>query len=186
MKFNHYSTLLLISLLGLLTACSEDIVTVPKSVSSAKAITKLVFSQFNPVVQATIDESTKKITASLPPTADITKLTPAISVSPKAKEIPIGSGNKYLKNGVDGKRTIQGRSSMFPKSWNLDKIIEEVAYVRSRLVLSDRVPDSNGNLNSLYSKACSDGSFNIRMYLNNPADLNNYDVIGGSAFPEVR
>ncbi len=88
MKFNHYATLLLISLLGLLTACSEDIVTVPKSVSAAKAITKLVFSQFNPVVQATIDESTKKITASLPPTADITKLTPAISVSPKAKVSP--------------------------------------------------------------------------------------------------
>ena len=88
---------------------------------------------------------------------------------------------------MDGKRTIQGRSSMFPKRWDLDKIIEEVAYVRSRLTSIDIATDATGaEIPNLYSKVCSEGTFNIRMYINSPTDLNNYNHIGGSAFPEVR
>ena len=85
MKFKNYQITLLLSLITLFTACKED-QTVPKS--SAKAITKLVFAQFSPAVQATIDETTKKITAVVPPTADVTKLIPSISVSLKAKVLP--------------------------------------------------------------------------------------------------
>lgn len=85
MKFKNYQITLLLSLITLFTACKED-QTVPKS--TAKAITKLVFTQFTPAVQATIDESTKKITAVVPPTADVTKLIPSISVSLKAKVLP--------------------------------------------------------------------------------------------------
>jgi outer membrane protein assembly factor BamB len=80
-----YSLFILFALATILTACKED-TTVPKS--SAKTITKFTFSQFNPVVQATIDESSKRITAVVPPTADITKLIPSISVSAKAKVLP--------------------------------------------------------------------------------------------------
>ena len=49
-----YSLFMLLAFAIILTACKED-TTVPKS--SAKAITKFTFSQFNPAVQATIDES---------------------------------------------------------------------------------------------------------------------------------
>ncbi len=85
MKIKNYAFFLLLTIITCFTACKED-TTVPKS--TAKAITKLVFSQFNPAVQATIDETTKKITAVVPPTADVTKLIPSISVSLKAKVLP--------------------------------------------------------------------------------------------------
>jgi eukaryotic-like serine/threonine-protein kinase len=81
----NYTLLILLSLVFAFSACKED-TTVPKS--SAKAITKLTFPQFTPAVQATIDENTKRITAVVPPTADITKLIPSISVSLKAKVLP--------------------------------------------------------------------------------------------------
>lgn len=85
--FKNYklSILFVLSLVFILAACKED-TTVPKS--SAKSITKFTFSQLNPVVQATIDESTKRISAVVPPTADVTKLIPSISVSLKAKVLP--------------------------------------------------------------------------------------------------
>ena len=81
----NYSLLMIFAFATILTACKED-TTVPKS--SAKAITKFTFSQFNPAVQATIDESTKRITAVVPSTADVSKLIPSISVSLKAKVLP--------------------------------------------------------------------------------------------------
>jgi eukaryotic-like serine/threonine-protein kinase len=81
----NYALLFLFAFGIILTACKED-ETIPKS--SAKAITKLTFPQFTPAVQATIDETTKRITAVVPPTADITKLIPSISVSLKAKVLP--------------------------------------------------------------------------------------------------
>jgi len=83
--FKNLLMFILIGSIFTFLACKED-TTVPKS--SAKAITKLTFSQFNPVVQATIDEATKRITAVVPPTADVTKLIPSISVSLKAKVLP--------------------------------------------------------------------------------------------------
>jgi YD repeat-containing protein len=97
MKFKNYSVLLLLTIITLFTACKED-QTVPKS--SAKAITKLVFAQFTPAVQATIDESTKKITAVVPPTADVSKLIPSISVSIKAKVLPDSGKVQDFTNAV--------------------------------------------------------------------------------------
>jgi hypothetical protein len=69
----------------LTTSCKED-VTAPKS--SAKAITKFRFSQFSPAVEGVIDEAAKRVTLIVPPSADVTKLIPSISVSLKAKVLP--------------------------------------------------------------------------------------------------
>jgi Domain of unknown function (DUF5018) len=85
MKFKNYAILLLLAFVATFIACKEAEV-IPKS--TAKAITKFTFSQFSPAIQATIDETTKKITAVVPPTADVTKLTPSVSVSAKAKVLP--------------------------------------------------------------------------------------------------
>jgi eukaryotic-like serine/threonine-protein kinase len=81
----NYAFLILFGLVFTFLSCKEE-TTIPKS--SAKAITKLTFPQFTPAVQATIDETTKRITAVVPPTADVTKLIPSISVSLKAKVLP--------------------------------------------------------------------------------------------------
>ena len=51
---------------------------------------------------------------------------------------------------------------------------------------SDRVRYRIKNPLYLYFEMPCGTSRRVGMYLNNPADLNNYDVIGGSAFPEVR
>jgi eukaryotic-like serine/threonine-protein kinase len=93
----NYSLFILLGLVFTFSACKED-TTVPKS--SAKAITKLTFPQFNPVVQATIDETTKRITAVVPPTADVTKLIPSISVSLKAKVSPDSGKVQDFTNDV--------------------------------------------------------------------------------------
>jgi eukaryotic-like serine/threonine-protein kinase len=93
----NYALFILHGLVFTFSACKED-TTVPKS--SAKAITKLTFPQFNPVVQATIDETTKRITAVVPPTADVTKLIPSISVSLKAKVLPDSGKVQDFTNDV--------------------------------------------------------------------------------------
>lgn len=93
----NFALFILLGLVFTFSACKED-TTVPKS--SAKAITKLTFPQFNPVVQATIDETTKRITAVVPPTADVTKLIPSISVSLKAKVSPDSGKVQDFTNDV--------------------------------------------------------------------------------------
>jgi eukaryotic-like serine/threonine-protein kinase len=93
----NYALLILFAFSIILTACKED-ETVPKS--SAKAITKLTFPQFTPAIQATIDETTKRITAIVPPTADVTKLIPSISVSLKAKVLPDSGKVQDFTNDV--------------------------------------------------------------------------------------
>ncbi len=95
--FRNYALLMLLGLVFTFSACKED-VTVPKS--SAKAITKLTFPQFTPAIQATIDEATKRITAVVPPTADVTKLIPSISVSLKAKVLPDSGKVQDFTNDV--------------------------------------------------------------------------------------
>ncbi|MDR6563971.1 MULTISPECIES: PQQ-binding-like beta-propeller repeat protein [unclassified Arcicella] len=69
----------------LLVACKEELTV---SLSTEKAITKFSFSGLTPVVDATIDEANKKITAVVPPATDITQLTPSITVSDKAMVSP--------------------------------------------------------------------------------------------------
>jgi hypothetical protein len=73
----------------IMVSCSKDdapVPTTPGTVtkSSAKEITGFSFSSFVPTVAGTIDASTKKITATVPPGTDVTKLVPTITVSDKA------------------------------------------------------------------------------------------------------
>ena len=56
--------------------------------STAKDISKFSFATLNPVVDATIDASTKAITATVPAATDITKLVPTITISDKASVLP--------------------------------------------------------------------------------------------------
>ncbi len=93
----NFALLILLGLVFTFSACKEN-ETVPKS--SAKAITKLSFPQFTPAVQATIDEATKRITAVVPSTADVTKLIPSISVSLKAKVLPDSGKVQDFTNDV--------------------------------------------------------------------------------------
>ncbi len=56
--------------------------------SSAKAITKFSFAALSPVLDATIDETNKAITATVPAATDVTKLVPTITLSDKATISP--------------------------------------------------------------------------------------------------
>ena len=107
--FKKYTLFMLFVFAIILTACKED-TTVPKS--SAKAITKFAFSQFNPAVQATIDESTKRITAVVPATADVSKLIPSISVSLKAKVLPDSGKVQDFTNEVTYSVTAEDGTKM--------------------------------------------------------------------------
>jgi len=79
-------------------ACKKDeptpstttppITTTPGVKSTAKDITKFSFATLSPVVDATIDVSTKAITATVPATTDITKLVPTITISDKSTVSP--------------------------------------------------------------------------------------------------
>ncbi len=93
----NYALFILLGLVFTFSACKEDEAP-PKS--STKAITKLTFPQFTPAVQATIDEATKRITVIVPPTADVTKLIPSISVSLKAKVLPDSGKVQDFTNDV--------------------------------------------------------------------------------------
>ncbi|TAE32222.1 MAG: hypothetical protein EAZ91_04955 [Cytophagales bacterium] len=81
-------TLALCLLLGVILAvsCKKQEEALPKS--SEKLITKFSFLQFMPAGDAIIDAATKQITATVPSSADPTKLIPSISVSAKAKVLP--------------------------------------------------------------------------------------------------
>jgi hypothetical protein len=56
--------------------------------STAKDISKFSFATLSPVVDATIDASTKAITATVPAGTDVTKLVPTITISDKATVSP--------------------------------------------------------------------------------------------------
>jgi hypothetical protein len=98
-------------------------------------------------------------------------------------EIPVGSGNFFSKSGVDGINTGSGRSSMYPKSWDLDRIAEETALARSKMTNVDRVVDAvTGQPTNLFKKMNSEGTFEIQMYID---DINNFRSNIGSTFPKV-
>ncbi|MEY4540955.1 MAG: hypothetical protein RLZZ306_2712 [Bacteroidota bacterium] len=62
--------------------------TPPVVKSSAKDISKFSFAALSPVVDATIDASTKAVTATVPAATDLTKLVPTITISDKATVSP--------------------------------------------------------------------------------------------------
>lgn len=62
--------------------------TPPVVKSTTKDLTKFSFAALSPVVDATIDASTKAITATVPAGTDLTKLVPTITISDKATVSP--------------------------------------------------------------------------------------------------
>ena len=124
MKFKNYTILLLLAFVAVFVACKEAEV-IPKS--TAKAITKFTFGQFSPAVQATIDETTKKITATVPPTADVSKLIPSISVSLKAKVLPDSGKVQDFTNPVTYSVTAEDGT----------KVDYQVTVTRTKLSLKD-------------------------------------------------
>ena len=76
---------------GTTTTPGSNTTTSGTTKSSAKDILGFEFSALTPVVKATIDATTKTITATVPASTDVTKLAPAISLPSKATVSP-GSG----------------------------------------------------------------------------------------------
>jgi hypothetical protein len=67
--------------------------------STAKEIKSFVFKSFNPAISATIDSTARTITATLPATADLTKLAPEITLSAKAAVAPAsGAAQDFSKD----------------------------------------------------------------------------------------
>lgn len=84
-----------IAIMCVAVACKKDEPTptpitppVVTTKSSAKDITKFSFAALSPAVDATIDASTKSITATVPAGTDVTKLVPTITISDKATVSP--------------------------------------------------------------------------------------------------
>jgi outer membrane protein assembly factor BamB len=85
-SFFRLPTLFFLLLLGIVLSCKKDPDPDPKS--AEKAISLFVFNGLTPAVAATVDATTKTITATLPVGTDVTKLVPTMAVSPKATVSP--------------------------------------------------------------------------------------------------
>ncbi len=86
------STLFCLFLLWVVSCKKEDPVVPPTPTkSSEKVISAFAFSALNPAVNATIDGTTKTISATLPVGTDVTKLVPTIAISTKAT-VSLASG----------------------------------------------------------------------------------------------
>ncbi|GAB3541488.1 DUF5018 domain-containing protein [Spirosoma fluminis] len=68
--------------------------------SSEKQITALSFAALNPVVQASIDQTTRKTTATVPASTDLTQLVPTLTVSSKATVSPASGVVQNFTNPV--------------------------------------------------------------------------------------
>lgn len=75
-------------------------VTNTKTKSSAKQITTFSFTNLNPVVWANINQTTRKITATLEADVNLTTLTPKITVSDKAIVSPASGIAQNFSKGV--------------------------------------------------------------------------------------
>ena len=71
-------------------------------------------------------------------------------------------------------------NDFFPSSWSRQKIVEEIAFARSRLTMSNFDPSSNNT----WIIPSSDGSVMIHMYIgpNNPTSVPSLTDLYGSAF----
>jgi len=92
--------------------------------------------------------------------------------------VPPGSGNFFPKTGSDGINPGSGRSSMFPINWDLDRILEEIAFARKNMTISDL--DITTNISSTLN---SEGTFKIGMYIN--GNITDMSTPLGSAFPTL-
>ena len=94
----------LMLLLGVVWSCKTETTPTPTPTptpvtkSTAKAITKFSFAALSPAVDATIDETAKTISATLPAATDLTKLVPTITLSDKATINPAsGTAQDFSK-----------------------------------------------------------------------------------------
>lgn len=78
--------------------------------SNEKQIIDFSFKSLNPVVKATIDHANKKITAEVPASADLTKLSPTILISPKATLSPASDIVQNFSNSVSYEVTAEDGS----------------------------------------------------------------------------
>lgn len=69
--------------------------------SSDKKILTLAFNSLNPIITATIDETNKKITATVPANTDLTTLIPTITSSPKSTISPNTGVAQNFTNSVN-------------------------------------------------------------------------------------
>ena len=94
----NYALLILLGLIFTFSACKED-EAIPKS--SAKAITEFTFADFSPLIIAKIDPITKTITATVPSSADLTKLKPTIKISDRASINPLSGASVDFSKTVN-------------------------------------------------------------------------------------
>jgi outer membrane protein assembly factor BamB len=128
-------------------ACSKDDVPTsdtPTSIpiiakSSAKVITKFSFAALSPAVDATIDITNKTISATLPSTADLTKLVPTITVSDKATISPASGVAQDFSTEVSYTVTAEDGSTAV---WKVDVKKEANNSIKNELVFSG---NGNGN-----------------------------------------
>jgi alpha-tubulin suppressor-like RCC1 family protein len=69
--------------------------------SSEKQISTFSFGGLSPAVVAVIDHTTRKITATVPAAADVTKLVPTLTLSPKATVSPASGAVQNFTNPVN-------------------------------------------------------------------------------------
>ena len=120
-----------ITIMMIAVACKKDeptptTPTTPATKSTAKDLTKFSFAALSPVVDATIDATTKVITATVPAGTDITKLVPTITISDKSTVSPAtGVAQDFSKevsytvtaeDGTTQKYAVTVTKTMIPKS----------------------------------------------------------------------
>ena len=110
--------------------------------STAKDISKFSFATLNPVVDATIDASTKAITATVPAGTDITKLVPTITISDKASVLPVTGVVQDFSKEVSYTVTAEDAST----------VVYKVNVKKEAVVISipDPKPEDNNSPDGMY------------------------------------
>jgi hypothetical protein len=119
--------------------------TPPVVKSTAKDISKFSFAALSPVVDATIDASTKAITATVPAGTDVTKLVPTITISDKAIVSPATGVAQDFSKEVSYTVTAEDGGTVVYKM-NVTK----PAVAQSCQLTSITVNDQNGTLNETF------------------------------------
>ena len=146
--------------------------------STAKDLTKFSFAAISPVVDATIDASTKAITATVPAGTDVTKLVPTITISDKATVSPATGVAQDFSKEVSYTVTAEDASTVVYKV----KIDIEVADVLNDIVLTgskDRMLALNAETGAKKWEYISRSSFGIGA---SPVVINNDVYFGDNGY----
>ncbi|PWK26521.1 uncharacterized protein DUF5018 [Arcicella aurantiaca] len=130
-------------------ACKKDeptpTTTTPAVKSAAKDITKFSFSALSPVVEATIDATTKAITATVPAGTDVTKLVPTITISDKATISPATGVAQDFSKEVSYTVTAEDGGMVV---WKVN--VTKLVVAQSCQLIGITVDDNNGTLNETF------------------------------------